>query len=242
MRNRGQDFVAIPSDILAAIKAAAKEEWPGDRDMQEYYIDGETKGYTAIAEIDFGSAIEVKDQILAWADDYSELWEDRATFVEDEVTAYAELQDQPDDVSAEIFAALKRKAAAEHDWYSSQRDEVNGGVQHFRYVRETRAKIGPLRDLLIRMEAIIGDECYNDNIQNYSSWGVWEGEGRSFRYPVTVLRNGETEKRRTRFDDLQPEELVTGHYRFGANELSIYRALVKMIDMLEADYGLKVPR
>lgn len=47
---------------------------------------------------------------------------------------------------------------------------------------------------------------------------------------------------RHRFDDLQPEELVTGHYRFGANELSIYRALAKIIDMLEADYGLKVPR
>ena len=92
------------------------------------------------------------------------------------------------------------------------------------------------------MEAIIGEECYNDNIQNYSAWGVWEGEGRSFRYPVTVLRNGETEKRRSRFDDLQAEELITGHYRFGANELSIHRALVKIIDMLEADYGLKVPR
>lgn len=37
-------------------------------------------------------------------------------------------------------------------------------------------------------------------------------------------------------------EIVTGHYRFGANELSIYRALVKIIDMLEVDYGLKVPR
>ena len=232
----------IPAAILAAIEAAAKAEWPGDRDMQEYYVEEGTRGYLTITEIDFGPALAVKDQILAWADDYSELWEDRATFVEDEVAAYADLQVQPDDIPAEILGELKRKATAEHDWYSSQRDEVQGGVQHFRYVRDTRAKIGPIRDLLVRMESIIGDECYNDNIQNYSSWGVWEGEGRSFRYPVTVLRNGETEKRRSRFDDLQPEELVTGHYRFGANELSIYRALAKIIDMLEADYGLKVPR
>lgn len=63
-----------------------------------------------------------------------------------------------------------------------------------------------------------------------------------FRYPVTVLRSGETEKRGSRFDDWQPEELVTWHYKFGANELSIYRALAKVIDMLEAEYGLKVSR
>ncbi len=232
----------VPTGVLSAIKAAAKAEWPDDRDMQEYYIEGETKGYLAIAELDFGRALEVKDEILAWANDYSELWEDRATFVENEVEAYSELQDKPEDIPAEIFGELKAKAATENDWYSSQRDEVSGGVQHFRYVRDTRAKISPIRELLIRMEAIIGDECYNDNIQNYSSWGVWEGEGRSFRYPVTVLRNGETEKRRSRFDDLQPEELVTGHYRFGANELSIYRALIKIVDMLEADYGLQLPR
>ncbi len=232
----------VPPDILVEIKAAAKEEWPDDRDMQGHYVESETEGYLAIAETDFGVAAAVKDEILEWAADYSSLWEERARFVADEVEAYAELREPPDGVPAEIFADLKRKAAAEHDWYSSQRDEVQGGIAHFRYVRDTRAKIGPIRDLLVRMEGIIGDECYNDNIQNYGSWGVWEGEGRSFRYPVTVLRNGESEKRRSRFDDLQAEELVTGHYKFGANELSIYRALVKVIDMLEAEYGLKLPR
>lgn len=232
----------VPPDILAEIKAAAKEEWPDDRDMQEHYVESETEGYLAIAETDFGVASAAKDEILEWANDYSSLWEERASFVADEVEAYAELREQPEGVPAEIFADLKRKAAAEHDWYSSQRDEVQGGIAHFRYVRDTRAKIGPIRELLVRMEAIIGDECYNDNIQNYGSWGVWEGEGRSFRYPVTVLRNGESEKRRSRFDDLQAEELVTGHYKFGANELSIYRALVKVIDMLEAEYGLKLPQ
>jgi len=40
---------------------------------------------------------------------------------------------------------------------------------------------------------IIGSECYIANIQNYSAWGVWEGEGRSFRYPVTYIRDGQEE-------------------------------------------------
>ena len=82
--------------------------------------------------------------------------------------------------------------------------------------------MGPIRDLLVRMEEIIGQECYNGNIQNYSSWGEWEGEGRSFRYPVTFIRNGEEEKRRARTTGLEHEELVTGYYKFGANELSIF--------------------
>jgi len=69
-----------------------------------------------------------------------------------------------------------------------------------------------------------------------------EGEGRSFRYPVTYIREGKEEKRKARVDDLQPEALITGHYKFGANELSIYRALVRIVDMLESDYGLKVAR
>ena len=33
--------------------------------------------------------------------------------------------------------------------------------------------------------------------------------------------------------DLQPEALITGHYKFGANELSIYRALVRIVDVHE---------
>jgi hypothetical protein len=28
----------------------------------------------------------------------------------------------------------------------------------------------------------------------------------------------------------------------GANELNIYRALIEIVDMLEADYGLKLPK
>jgi hypothetical protein len=35
---------------------------------------------------------------------------------------------------------------------------------------------------------------------------------------------------------------VTGYYKFGANELSIYRALVKILDMLEAEFGFEKPK
>lgn len=231
----------IPADILFAIQTSSKVEWPDDSHMQDYYIQSETNGYFAVQEMNFGDALPFKDQIIGWASDIFDEWEDRATFVEEEIESYVVLHNRPDDIPVDVFCGLKFKASAMAEYFSSQIDTVQEGIRHFRYVRDTRARVGPIRNLLLRMEGIIGDECYNDNIQNYSSWGVWDGEGRSFRYPVTVLRNGETEKRRTRLDDLQPEELVTGHYKFGANELSIYRALVKIIDMLETEYGFEVP-
>src|SRR3546814_1322347 len=87
-----------------------------------------------------------------------------------------------------------------------QLETVEQAIEGYRYVQRTRAKVGPIRDILVRMESIIGSECYNANIQNYSAWGVWEGEGRSFRYPVTYIREGKEEKRKARVDDLRSEE------------------------------------
>jgi hypothetical protein len=39
--------------------------------------------------------------------------------------------------------------------------------------------------LLIELEEIIGHEFYNAKIQNWGPGGVFEGEGRELRYPVT---------------------------------------------------------
>lgn len=234
---------AIPPEILTEIKRVASAEWPGDRDMQNYTIDAETTAYRALEALDFGAALEHKPAILKEAREFHETWEDIFSFVSDEVDAFNALAAlAPEDVPADVVAEHKRKAAAEHDWFASQLEDVQQAIEGYRYVQRTRAKVGPIRDLLVRMEAIVGSECYNANIQNYSAWGVWEGEGRSFRYPVTYIRNGQEEKRKARVDDLEPEALITGRYKFGANELSIHRALVRIVDMLEADYGLKIPR
>lgn len=233
---------AIPPEILTEIKRVASVEWPGDRDMQNHTIEAETTAYRALEALDFGAALEHKPAILKEAWEFHETWEDILSFVSDEVDAFNALMAlAPEDVPADFVAEHKRKAAAEHDWFASQLEDVQQAIEGYRYVQRTRAKVGPIRDLLVRMEAIIGSECYNANIQNYSAWGVWEGEGRSFRYPVTYIRNGQEEKRKARVDDLEPEALITGHYKFGANELSIHRALVRIVDMLEADYGLKIP-
>lgn len=232
----------IPPEILTEIKRVASAEWPGDQDMQQYMIDAETTAYRAFDELDFGTALDHKAAILNEAHEHHQSWEDIVRFISDEIDAFNALTAfAPEDVPVDFVTEQKRKASAEHDWFASQLEDVQQAIEGYRYVQRIRAKVGPIRDILVRMEAIIGSECYNAHIQNYSAWGVWEGEGRAYRYPVTYIRDGQEKKRKARVDNLEPEMLITGHYKFGANELSIYRALVRIVDMLRADFGLKIP-
>jgi hypothetical protein len=88
--------------------------------------------------------------------------------------------------------------------------------------------------LLIKLESIIGNECYNANIQNWGPEGVFEGEGREFRYPVTFRdQEGNKFKKRCVNNDLPDETLLGGYYAFGANELHVVAALNKILDYLE---------
>ena len=101
-------------------------------------------------------------------------------------------------------------------------------------------KIEPIKELLIKMESIIGNECYNQSIQNYGPGGIWEGEGRSFRYPVTLIVDAKDDKRWGISSDVDAEILMTSRYKFGANELNIFRELRKVVEMLQTEYGLRV--
>ncbi|MCA6271631.1 MAG: hypothetical protein IM662_02630 [Phenylobacterium sp.] len=162
--------------------------------------------------------------------------------IEADVEAYMALQVAPDDVPLELFEELKRTASLENDSYSGQLHDVTEGIEQYRYARATRAKIEPVRELLIRMEEIIAKEGYNPYTRNYGPGGVRQGDGREQRYSAMYVKDGEVLGAGTRPKDMPAEVLITGHYRFGANRLAINSALLKIIDMLEADYGLKIPR
>jgi hypothetical protein len=92
--------------------------------------------------------------------------------------------------------------------------------------------------LLMELERIVGKQCYNGNIQNWGPGGIFEGEGRSFRYPLTVVEDGKKAKVYGRH--LPADIAMTGHYAFGANQLHIVRALDKILDFLEQNHQLKV--
>lgn len=95
--------------------------------------------------------------------------------------------------------------------------------------------------LLLELEDIIGNECYNANIQNWGPHGVFEGEGREFRYPLTFIDGqGHKLKRKVVDGSIPSEVAVTGYYAFGANQLQIIRALDKVVTYLEKYHNLKI--
>lgn len=97
------------------------------------------------------------------------------------------------------------------------------------------------REILSRMESIIGNSCYNGSIQNWGPGGQWYGEGREFRYPIKFVHdNGETEKRWSTDPAMPLTEMRSGHYSFGANQLHIIRALENVLTYLENEHGFKI--
>ena len=96
--------------------------------------------------------------------------------------------------------------------------------------------------LIAELEHIVGKNCYNGNIQNYGPNGRFEGSGREFRYPLTMI-DEKGEKRKRSYPpatDIEPAVLVTGHYAFGANKLHIVQALDEVLRYLEEHRGLKL--
>ena len=95
------------------------------------------------------------------------------------------------------------------------------------------------KTLLLELENIIGNECYNQNTQNWGPHGVFEGEGRELRYPITFVGADGIKLKRKSVDDSIPSAIaITGHYAFGANHLQIIRALNKVVAYLEEHYNL----
>lgn len=94
------------------------------------------------------------------------------------------------------------------------------------------------RRLIEDMENIIGNSCYNGNIQNYSSWGMLEDEGRWYRYPIRFENYGSGKYYSC--GSIPAKNLKTGHYAFGANKLAIVEALTEIIELLENKYGLEL--
>jgi hypothetical protein len=93
------------------------------------------------------------------------------------------------------------------------------------------------------MESILGNECYNANIQNYGPGGVRKAEGRSFRYPV-ILRAADGTRTKTK-DTFIPstatDDMVrSGYYTFGANQLDVMAGMEKILQYLEKHHGLVV--
>ena len=228
-------------EVMAEIKRGAREYWGDNPQMLAYVIKTEAKAFQSLQTLNFRAAASQREAILDRAGEIFDTWEERLSAVEGEIDAFEEIQSfTDDDVPEPELIQMKIAAAKAADDYTQQLEELQQRVDGYRYVQKIRAEVGPLAEILVKMEALIGRECYNANIQNYSAWGEWDGEGRSFRYPITFYADGEERKGWRVSADIKPEHLITGYYKFGANELNIFRALKKVIEMLQREYGLTV--
>ena len=95
-------------------------------------------------------------------------------------------------------------------------------------------------ELLRHLEGIIGNSCYNANVQNWGPNGTFLGRGRRFRYPVTFTHEGEKKKGLQWFNILPATDQMSGRYAFGANELLIMRALDEVVAYLEENHSLTI--
>ena len=112
--------------------------------------------------------------------------------------------------------------------------------------------------LLLRLERMMG-QCYNGNIRNFGPGGIEEAEGRDFQYPLRIeckdasvfkeqsgvrsilwiwLSEGQNEDD-SKFDE---QSVMTGCYKFGANEMPVLKNLDRVLQFLEENYSLKVDK
>ena len=232
----------IPEEVLNEIIARAKSEWPDDRGMQKYCVSEEKEGYAKLQTIDFGEFAHLKDEFIESARASVDDWSEVSDLVESELDAYRGLFNfSVEGLAPEFIEEWKAEASRENEgYYAGQLEFLQGKARKHASIIATREQIDPIKKLLIELEEIVGNECYNGNIQNYGSWGELESEGRKFRYPVKFYTGSGESKKWSVPPDIPSEELITGYYAFGANELNIYRALYKIVSHLQGEYGLKV--
>mgnify|MGYP003143755807 CR=1 FL=1 len=241
MRNEEQH--RIPKDVLAAIREAANELWEDDAEQVAATVDEEIGSYIRFQSYDFAEAAPHRESIRKYAGDVDlwGSWEECWAVLEAEVDAHKGLKEVGGDDLAEGFIErCKAEAAAQYsESFVDQLAYVEAEISRVQNVGAIRARVGPVRHLVADIEQIIGGHCYNAKIQNYGPGGVWEGEGRSFRYPLTTI-DAENEPRKCWKvpSDMPAEQLITGHYKVGSNELSVVRAVLDAIELIERRYGV----
>lgn len=101
---------------------------------------------------------------------------------------------------------------------------------------------GNKKRVLQELERLVGNQTYNASIQNWGPGGVFLGEGREYRYPVTMINaQGDKLKRPSLLgNDVSGEMIKGAFYAFGANRLHIGMGLLKVIEYLEQNYGLNL--
>jgi hypothetical protein len=143
-------------------------------------------------------------------------------------------------------------AGFDHDaWFSALSEFLISGKQEisfaeimFPYIYKKHEfalnrSVSPIRDLLIALEDIIGNECFNMNkSEPWERYGMLSPPGPRYRYPLSIGPDSDL-KVRSITPDINNCYLMSGRYTFGANQLDIFRGLYKALIYLQDNGYLK---
>lgn len=131
-----------------------------------------------------------------------------------------------------------------NEFLDDGRDEINYSDLTCCYFSELNSIkvdgcIAPVRDLLISLEKIIGNECYNTNkTEPWQRWGLININLPRYRYPLT-FGPGSNVKVKVVTPEINNLDLISGKYTFGANQLDIFRGIYKALIYLQDNGYLK---
>lgn len=231
----------IPDSVKAKIKREVRERFLDDSNSAEQFVEEEGLAYKEIMDLDLGVLGTCKKIILKESYDAGfHSWELAKGIICKEIDAAIVIRNfTVPGIAAELIHKWKREVAKRNKCsFARQLSELNRMCK--RYLREL--EIDSIKPILLALEKVIGNACYNGNIQNYESWGEFESEGRWFRYPVRIPRNGHIHKYKYVPSDVPALEMIDGYYAFGANEMAIFSALDDVLKYLEKHHGLDIGR
>jgi hypothetical protein len=238
-----EEKLEVPNDVLTAIREAASELWEDDAEQIALAVDEEIGCYIRFRTYDFTDAEPHRERITEYAGDVDTWgsWEECLGILEAEVEAYKGFVEIDGEGFAEGFIDRCKAAATEQhsDSFVDQLAYVEAEISRVLHVAAVRDRVNRVRRLVEDIEQIVGGHFYNAKIQNYGPGGVWEGEGRAFRYPLSIVDSENESRKHWKVPSALPaEHLVTGHYKLGTNELGVVRAIIDVIELLERRYGI----
>lgn len=99
--------------------------------------------------------------------------------------------------------------------------------------------VSPIRDLLIAIEDIIGNECFNMNkSEPWERYRMLSPPGPKYRYPLSIGPDSDLKVREVT-PDINNCDMMSGRYTFGANQLDIFRGIYKALIYLQDNGYLK---
>lgn len=222
-----------PESVYRKIEREAEKNFPDNFQAQYRSIMTEIDAYNKFVNFDFEGISEADKLRVLKESRKSNSWEGKATTIGNCLHYLRKIEELSQYIGQNKVRQIWRKIRKEYKnkTFTLQLIRVLDACRD----AKIESEVEPVKNILIDMENIIGNSCYNGNIQNYGSGGVWEGEGRHFRYPVTFEKS---DKKWKVTPEISAKKLMSGHYAFGANQLSIYSALYKIIKYLEKEHGV----